>query len=285
MLRDPTESYAQRLLITALGDYEHLVPDAIPSSGLVRMMDEFDLSEDSTRTALSRLVRRGYLERSTEGRRTSYRLSELGARLVEEGRARLLDFGTPRSWDGQWTLVAFSVSETRRSSRHVIHTHLRALGFAPFYDGVWISAYADPETVRGQLSDVEHADVTVFQGRLLDVTEDVAAKLSQTWKLDGIRRQYEEFLAAFTPVAERVARDQVAPAEAFVTRTRLMDAWRSFPRVDPDIPEAMLPAGWPRAEAFRLFTSVYEELRPTAELRFLSFISAAPVSTASIATV
>jgi Phenylacetic acid-responsive transcriptional repressor len=273
MLRDPTESYAQRLLITALGDYEHLVPEPIPSAGLVRMMDEFDLSEDSTRTALSRLVRRGYLSRFTEGRHTSYRLSELGTRLVAEGRARLLDFGTHRAWDGTWTLVAFSVSETRRSSRHVIHTHLRALGFAPFYDGVWISAHAEPTEVRSQLADVEHADVAIFSGQLLDATEGLAEKLYQTWKLDGIRQSYEEFLATFSPVADRVARDQVSPAEAFVTRTRLMDAWRSFPRLDPDIPEAMLPDGWPRAEAYRLFKSVYEELRPTAELRFLSFVT------------
>jgi len=261
------------LLITALGDYEHLVPEPIPSASLVRMMDEFDLSEDSTRTALSRLVRRDFLERFSAGRRTAYRLSELGTRLVAEGRARLLEFGTHRAWDGTWTLVAFSVSETRRSSRHVIHTHLRAQGFAPFYDGVWISAHASPAEVRDRLAEVEHADVTTFEGRLFDATEVLAEKLHQMWKLDGIRQAYTEFIAAFSSVADRVAGDQVSPAEAFVTRTRLMDAWRSFPRLDPEIPETMLPEGWPRSEAYRLFTTVYEELRPTAELRFLSFVT------------
>lgn len=273
MLRDPTESYAQRLLITALGDYEELAPQPIPSSGIVRMMDEFDISVDSTRAALSRLVRREYLDRFTEGRRTAYRLSGLGSRLVSEAKARLDEFGVPRGWDGHWTLVAFSVAEAQRSARHVIRTHLRALGFAPFYDGMWIAAHADPDQVRDQLAEVDNVDVAIFDGQLLNLSDATLAKLHQTWKLDEIREGYEEFISTFTPLAERVSHDAVAPVEAFVARTRLMDAWRVFPRIDPDLPEGFLPADWPRESAHELFTSIYAALRSTAEIRFKSFLT------------
>lgn len=273
MLRDPTESYAQRLLITALGDYEDLVPHPIPSSGLVRMMDEFDISVDSARAALSRLVRRDYLDRFTEGRRTAYRLSDFGSRLVSEAKARMEEFGTPRDWDGHWTLVAFSVAEAQRSARHVLRTHLRALGFAPFYDGMWIAAHADPEQVRDRLAEVENVDVALFDGQILNLSDAMLAKLQQTWKLSEIREGYEEFISTFAPLAERVRHDAVAPAEAFIARTRLMDAWRVFPRLDPDLPEGFLPDGWPRMQAHELFASIYEALRPTAEIRFKSFLT------------
>lgn len=273
MLRDPTESYAQRLLITALGDYEDLVPDPIPSAGLVRMMDEFDISVDSARAALSRLVRRDYLDRFTEGRRTAYRLSSFGSQLVSEAKARMEEFGTPRPWDGHWTLVAFSVAEAQRSARHVLRTHLRALGFAPFYDGMWIAAHADPDQVGSQLAEVENVDVAIFDGQILNLSDTMLAKLQQTWKLSDIRAEYEDFIETFTPLAERVSHDEVAPSEAFIARTRLMDAWRVFPRTDPDLPEGFLPADWPRVPAHELFSTIYEALRPTAEIRFKSFLT------------
>jgi phenylacetic acid degradation operon negative regulatory protein len=47
----------------------------------------------------------------------------------------------------------------------------------------------------------------------------------------------------------------------------LMDAWRRFPGLDPELPEALLPQPWPRARARTLFTELYDELAWLAEQR------------------
>lgn len=273
MLRDPTDSYAQRLLITVLGDYEHLSQDSIPSASLVSMMEEFDVSPDATRTALSRLVKREHLERFKSGRTTGYRLSAFGKQLTREARERIQSFGLPHDWDGMWTIVAFSVAENRRQNRHVLRSQLRALGFAPFYDGLWIASDVDSESVSEQLRQVEDADIAVFRGALVDQPRVGFAKLVDTWKLDEVRQGYDEFIETFAPLRERVLRDAVPPAESFVTRTRLMDAWRVFPRIDPELPDSILPDDWPREHARTLFSDVYEALAPTSELRFRSFLA------------
>jgi phenylacetic acid degradation operon negative regulatory protein len=44
----------------------------------------------------------------------------------------------------------------------------------------------------------------------------------------------------------------------------LMDAWRAFADTDPDLPDELLPAGWPRARAREVFTELDEGLRSLA---------------------
>jgi phenylacetic acid degradation operon negative regulatory protein len=52
-----------------------------------------------------------------------------------------------------------------------------------------------------------------------------------------------------------------------------MDAWRSFPGVDPDIPEQLLPPAWPRPRAREIFLSTYDNLREPATLRVREVIA------------
>jgi phenylacetic acid degradation operon negative regulatory protein len=51
-----------------------------------------------------------------------------------------------------------------------------------------------------------------------------------------------------------------------------MDTWREFADVDPDLPDALLPADWPRAQARAVFTELDEALRPLALRRLLELI-------------
>ena len=55
---------------------------------------------------------------------------------------------------------------------------------------------------------------------------------------------------------------------ALVERTRVMDVWRQFPNLDPELPEDVLGDAWPRHEAREIFARVYDALGPLAEMRF-----------------
>jgi len=60
---------------------------------------------------------------------------------------------------------------------------------------------------------------------------------------------------------------------ALVARTRVMDEWRGFPELDPDLPGELLPDAWPRAAARELFTTTYDLLGPLAAHRVRQIIA------------
>ena len=54
---------------------------------------------------------------------------------------------------------------------------------------------------------------------------------------------YATFIADFGRLRPKT------PEAVFAAQTLLVHEWRKFPFLDPDLPEEMLPAGWPRERA------------------------------------
>jgi len=96
------------------------------------------------------------------------------------------------------------------------------------------------------------------------------------WDLDGLRASYDAFVAEFEPLLGRVRTGRVGAAEALVARTRVMDVWRQFPDLDPELPEEALPGGWPRRDAREIFARVHDALGPIAEVRFQQILADHP---------
>lgn len=93
------------------------------------------------KSALSRMIRKGYatLEKTAKG--TCVRLTEKGelaAALL--GKGRLLP-QKPKRWDGKWHLLIFDIPERRRSIRAKIRMTLITLGFIRLQDSVWVYPY------------------------------------------------------------------------------------------------------------------------------------------------
>jgi phenylacetic acid degradation operon negative regulatory protein len=81
------------------------------------------------------------------------------------------------------------------------------------------------------------------------------------------------FMANAERLRERTLAGQVSPVAALVARTRVMDEWRGFPELDPDLPHELLPDAWPRAAARELFTTTYDLLGPLAAHRVRQIIA------------
>lgn len=268
-----THTRAQHLLITVLGDYWWCRPEHIPSTGLVRVLAEFGVGSDGTRSALSRLTRRSLLTRSQQGRHTSYGLTEKAMQILQEGAEHIFSFGVDEeSWDGTWSVVAFSIPEKERTLRHALRTRLRWLSFGPLYDGLWISPHHKLEAAAHLLDELYISTATLFQAHMLPGFPK-PDDLRHAWDLEALSTRYQNYIEQFKPLHERVCEGQVNPAEAMVMRTRVMDAWRSFPQADPNLPPQFLPPDWPRCEAHTLCMDIYDTLRPTAEQRFNELIS------------
>jgi phenylacetic acid degradation operon negative regulatory protein len=267
----PVAQRPPRLLLTLLGDYWWRRTEPLPSAAIVALLAEFGVSDSAARAALSRLTRNGLLVTSRSGRRTFVQLSDRAAGILDDGARRIFSFGDAGGpWDGQWSLVAFSIPEHDRAARDELRKMLRWLGFAPLYDGLWVSPRDHTAEVLGRFKELGITTATAFRATALEGVPDIAAR---AWDLDGLRAGYDEFTAFATTLRDQAAAGGIAPLDALIARTRVMSEWRSFPTMDPDLPAELLPPGWPRAEARGLFIACYDLLAPLAAHRVRQIIA------------
>lgn len=266
-----------RQALTLFGDYWWSVPEPMPSGALVAAFIDLGAQEAAARATLTRLTRLGLLEQGRTGRRTTHRLSERSKGIVDE-EARWLDtFGRVEpEWDGVWSVVAFSIPESQRAVRHTARSRLRWLGFAPLYDGVWISPLDAAAQAKDQLVDLGADDVTAMRARL-DTT--IPGGPQSAWEMDAALRQYAAFDAELRSVPSGLA-----PPAALAVRTGLMLSWQGFRGVDVGLPSSLLPPDWPRDEARRLFAERYHALGVRAEERMRQHIGAISPELADMVT-
>jgi phenylacetic acid degradation operon negative regulatory protein len=326
----PVAQRPPRLLLTLLGDYWWQRTESLPSAAIVALLAEFGVSDSAARAALSRLTRNGLLVTSRGGRRTFVRLSARAADVLDDGARRIFSFGsTPAPWDGMWSLVAFSIPEQHRSARDELRKALRWLGFAPLYDGLWVSPRDHAGDVISRLKDLGITTATAFRATALPVPlaveggaggagtaagngargpgprgagragtslagtslagtslagtglADTAAAgagaaadiPARAWDLTGLHDRYQEFVAYAGLLRDQVLAGEITAADALVARTRVMNEWRAFPAMDPDLPDELLPPAWPRASARELFIACYDLLGPLAARRVRQIIA------------
>ncbi|WP_204331318.1 PaaX family transcriptional regulator C-terminal domain-containing protein [Geodermatophilus sabuli] len=261
----------QHLLLTLLGDFWYHRSESLPSTALVRLLAEFGVTEPNARAAISRLARKDLLVATRQGRRTAYALSETGHATLVEGTRRIFRFGNdPQPWDGRWTMVAFSVPEENRPLRSTLRTRLRWLGFTALFDGVWTAPGDHSAEAGALLAELSLTTATIVVGTACGPAEGDPAR---AWDLQGLSDRYTAFLADFGDIAERVHAGEVSDTEALVRRTTLIDVWRTFPALDPELPVELLPADWPARRARELFTDVYDALGPRATRRFRELVA------------
>jgi phenylacetic acid degradation operon negative regulatory protein len=270
-----------RLLLTLLGDYWWQRTESLPSAAIVGLLAEFGVSDSAARAALSRLTRNGLLVTSRSGRRTFVRLSARAADVLDDGGRRIFSFGaTPARWDGMWSLVAFSIPEDHRSARDELRKALRWLGFAPLYDGLWVCPRDHADAVMIKLKDLGITTATAFRATALpgvtaaDPAETTSADIpARAWDLAGLRDRYQEFTEFAGLLRDQTVAGEISTADALVARTRVMNEWRAFPAMDPDLPDELLPPAWPRAAARGLFITCYDLLGPLAARRVRQIIA------------
>ncbi len=265
-------SSPQHLLITLLGGYWYGQRAALPTTALVALLGEFGVSDVSARTAVSRLARRGLLEVCRTGRRNSYALTARATELLYTGIRRIVAFGAAeRDWSGQWTVASFSVAEDRRAVRHMLRNRLVWLGFAPLYDGVWVCPHDRGSEATAILRELGVDTATVLRAQVVDGSPGAGDPI-RAWDLDTLGELYLGLQTEYEPVRERLRTGVVGAAEALIVRTAFMDAWRSLPGLDPDLPPRLLPADWPRQRVRALFIELYDGLAALSEQRVVQVV-------------
>ena len=263
-LRPRSGSSAKALLLTILGECVLPHDGSAWTSTLVCSLEELDVAERNARQALARLRDQGLIAPERHGRRTRWHLTTPGAHLLTVGTERIYGFGNDGDrWDRQWLVVFSPVPEEQRAKRHQLRSQLEFAGFGFLGSGVAVSPHVDREDVANAvLRDLGLVDSAVVFRATIGSLYRPGDLLGRAWDVESIAAGYEQFIEAFR------ARSPDTPPARFAALVDLVHEWRRFPFGDPEIPEALLPAGWPGRHAKQLFDDRHAAWAPAANTWF-----------------
>lgn len=231
---------------------------AIATAGLIDVLARVGVGEHAARATVARMTTRGVLQRQRRGRRVHLSPTPSARAALEEGGIRAWQSPVNRTWDGQWTLLGFSLPESRRADRHLLRSRLQWAGFGMLQSGLWVAPRAvDVERLLEELDVLGH--VRVFRAHV-DAPTRVAELVEDAWDVTGIARGYEEFLARWDradPLPE--APDDLA------RQLWLHGEWCLLARRDPGLPVEYLPADWPAVRAEHVALRLRARYEPAAE--------------------
>ncbi|GAA3646224.1 PaaX family transcriptional regulator C-terminal domain-containing protein [Nonomuraea antimicrobica] len=244
-----TSSSARSLLLTVLGEFVLPRRGEVWTGTLVDALGALGIEEKSARQALSRTAAEGLLESERHGRKVRWSLTRAGDRLLREGTERIYGFmRRPHVWDGRWLVLTAGVPETQRKLRHRLRTKLTWLGLGSPAPALWVIPDASKEPmVRDVVRELDLTDRAYAWTGPSAAIGDTAKLINAAWDLDDVEKRYLAFIERFEGLAVASGR------EAFVNQVLLIQEWRHFPFLDPDLPAELLDHGWPGPQAATVF--------------------------------
>jgi phenylacetic acid degradation operon negative regulatory protein len=260
-------------LLTLYGDYGlRKGRGEIGIGSLIELLGNFGLSEQAIRCSVSRMCRADILKVRHDNNKSYYSLTGAGTGLLETGEQRIFDHKT-RHWDGNWSVVTYSIPEEKREIRNEFRQELGWLGYGALCDATWVSPNNRADEVEKIVVRLKIKDnVQVFLAKHLGLT-DAHGIVARCWDLDRLQQKYADFIEKYRPKSDdfqnRVQNGVlIKPSECFVERFELIHQYRRFPFLDPDLPSELLPDNWLRSEAADLFNKYYSLLTEKANEYF-----------------
>jgi phenylacetic acid degradation operon negative regulatory protein len=251
--------------VTALFD---LYGDHLRSRGgrakvasLVLLMAPLSITPPAVRTAVSRMVKQGWLTPTKINGAAAYALTARAEKRLDNAAARIYRTTNRENWDGRWHLLV-PERPSDRAARERLRSNLAYLGYAPVGDGTWLAARPSPEL--DALLDSERIKADRFTARH---ESDDATLVRRAWDLAAIGRSYLRWLSEARTLVDGLP-DDPTDERVFAVRSQLVHEWRKFLFTDPGLPRVLLPRQWPGDEAAAFFDEQAARLLP-ASARFV----------------
>lgn len=247
--REVGSASARSLLLTVLGEFVHPRHSTVWTATLVQSLQMLGVEEKSARQALTRTANEGLLTSTRHGRRVQWELTPAGADLLEEGTRRIYGFMRERRpWDGRWLILTVPIPESQRQLRHRLRTRLTWLGLGSSTSGIWISPDATKDrAVHEVIRDLGlESQAFAWTGSAAGLGDEQRL-VGDAWDLASLEDRYLEFIGTFEN------REAESPTDAFIAQVEIVQEWRRFPFLDPDLPRELLDHDWPGPRAAAAF--------------------------------
>jgi phenylacetic acid degradation operon negative regulatory protein len=248
----------QSLMLGFLGIYALGRATAVYSGSVIEVFERIGVSEEAVRSTLTRMVKRELLARHRRGRKVYLALTPRAVAVLEDGHRRIWETGAVnRDWNGSWTLVGFSLPDSRRNERHDLRSQLVWAGFGPLQNGLWIAA-GHVDVVR-IVEDLGLADaVTALTAQAMKPTES-ADLVGKAFDLAAIAARYRAFLSRWD-----IPRPAVEARDDLARQLLLHTDWLQLVRQDPHLPAEHLDDDWPAVRAETVFRALAARYEPGA---------------------
>ncbi|MFC2057152.1 PaaX family transcriptional regulator C-terminal domain-containing protein [Chloroflexota bacterium] len=265
-------------MLTLYGDYVRYRGVEIGIGSLIQLLSDFGLSEQSTRSAVSRMCKAGLLKARHNGVRSYYSLTGEGMGLLEEGERRIFERKVS-GWNGYWSVVVYFIPEGKREARDTLRQKLTWMGYGPLSTATWVSPHDLSKEVEQLVKKLKIKKyVQIFRAKHLGFSNPKTI-ISHCWDLDRIHKRYDGFIAEHRAKLdehrERIKNgENIEPSEFFTERFKLIHEYRRLPYFDPDLPEELLPKNWLRSQASAMFYEYHDMLAEKANKYFDSVFKA-----------
>jgi len=252
---------ARRAIFETYLDYVQHYGGSIRVSSLLRLCEELGFTAVAVRAALCRLSQQGWLERTTVNKQSYYSLTRMGRTRVDEATPRIFSPHV-ENWDGQWTILTYSLPERLRELRERLRRELIWLGFGALTPATWIIPKPVVEVTVRHLSE-RRLDKYVNLFRARHVNSLANAELTKKcWDLEAVQARYRDFIKTWEPLWRSYqvsfnAGDPPAESVCFASKMRLLHEYGRFLYIDPRFPIELLPSGWLANPAWGVFRDCY----------------------------
>lgn len=264
--------HANSLIISVFGDMVVPRGGRIWLGSLIRLLEPLGLNERLVRTSVFRLARDQWLRTEALGRRSDYLLTPSGQRRFDEASRHIYASHAPL-WDRRWRLI-LGVGQLEQKDREGLRRALFWQGFGAIGPDLFVHPSADLSAAFDALVAEGFADLL---GRLMPLlaadarlggTASNGDLVARAWDLDELAQSYGQFVAAYLPTLAELRRDRAAAIdeeEAFLMRLLLIHDYRRLLLRDPELPDVLVPAGWPGQTARVLCKELYRRLLAPSE--------------------
>jgi phenylacetic acid degradation operon negative regulatory protein len=269
---------AKSVIVTVYGDaISHHGGNAWLGS-IIKLCAPIGLNERVVRTSVFRLAKEDWLAADQIGRRSYYRLTEVGRHRFDTAHSRIYHH-ISRPWDGAWTFVIIDFAAMKAKSRDALRSDLRWQGFGQLAPGIMLHPDPDEAALRQALIDAEAGrNVVVMRAAAESATAPSATRdlVNRCWDLQRLAKDYTVFLNTFRPVWQTLHRAApLDPETCFAVRTLLMHAYRRVLLRDPKLPDELLQANWPGTAARSLCRNLYRLVQAPAEQHVMTRLETA----------
>ncbi len=184
---------ARSALFDLYGDYLRARGSRAPVAALVRLLAPLGIAAPAVRTAVSRMVRQGWLHPLRLASGPGYLLTPKAARRLDDAASRVYRTGRG-GWDGRFDMVLLHDPPLARRES----ARLSYLGYGPLSDQVWVAARASDE-LEAML-----AEAGAGYERFSASHTSGSDLVGRAWDLGRIGRSYEDFMTSLQPVVKAV---------------------------------------------------------------------------------
>lgn len=286
--------HANSLIISLFGDLVLPRGGRIWLGSLIRLLEPLGLSERLVRTTVFRLARDQWLSTEVLGRRSDYLLTPAAQRRCSEAASRIYAAHAP-AWDRRWRLILV-VGQLPQKDRDALRRALFWRGFGALgaecfvHPGADLSAACDALVAEGLGHLLRALAPLLAADGSLAGTASNGELVARAWDLRELAGAYAAFVSVYTPVLAQLRGaspatvramapletiETVDQEEAFLIRLLLIHDYRRLLLRDPQLPDLLLPAGWPGQAARALCREVYRRLLPASERHLDRLLSTA----------